>query len=108
MTSIWSGHVAFSAARAELYLPGRGEPSLRRGIVGPCWIAGEFAKAVRTHTAQRIVAVSSRSLERASSFAAAHGIELAFGSTEELVAHPDVDVVYVASPQREHVATDLA
>jgi predicted dehydrogenase len=92
----------------ELYRPDTGEPSLRWGIVGPGWIAGEFAKAVRAHTAQRIVAVSSRSVERASSFAAAHGIELAVGSTDELVTHPDVDVVYVATPQSEHLATGLA
>ena len=92
----------------ELYLSGTGEPSLGWGIVGPGWIAGEFAKAVRTHTAQRIVAVSSRSAERASSFAATHGIELALGSTEQLVARPDVDVVYVATPQSDHLATGLA
>src|SRR5919107_952090 len=90
------------------YLPDTGEPSLRWGIVGPGWIAGEFAKAVRKHTAQRIVAVSSRSIERASSFAAAHGIELALGSTGQLVTRPDVDVVYVATPQSEHLATGLA
>jgi predicted dehydrogenase len=92
----------------ELYLAGTGEPSLRWGIVGPGWIAGEFAKAARTHTAQRIVAVASRSLERASSFAGTHDIELALGSTEELVARPDVDVVYVATPQSDHLATGLA
>ncbi|MFI6698948.1 Gfo/Idh/MocA family protein [Streptomyces sp. NPDC050509] len=92
----------------DLYLPGTGEPSLRWGIVGPGWIAGEFAKAVRAHTAQQIVAVASRSLDRASSFAATHGIGLALGSTEQLVSHPDVDVVYVATPQSEHLSIGLA
>lgn len=92
----------------DLYLPRTGEPSLRWGIVGPGWIAGEFAKAVRTHTAQHVVAVASRSPERASSFAATHGIGHALGSTEQLVTHPDVDVVYVATPQSEHLAIGLA
>ncbi|MFI1359934.1 Gfo/Idh/MocA family protein [Streptomyces sp. NPDC020898] len=92
----------------HLYLPGTGEPSLRWGIVGPGWIAGEFAKAVRDHTAQQIVAVASRSLDRASAFAATHGIGLALGSTEQLVTHPDVDVVYVATPQSEHLTVGLA
>ncbi|WP_330288716.1 Gfo/Idh/MocA family protein [Streptomyces sp. NBC_00576] len=92
----------------HLYLPGTGEPSLRWGIVGPGWIAGEFAKAVRNHTAQQIVAVASRSLDRASAFAATHGIGLALGSTEQLVTHPDVDVVYVATPQSEHLTVGLA
>lgn len=92
----------------DLYLPGTGEPSLRWGIVGPGRIAGGFAKAVRAHTAQQIVAVASRSLDRASAFAATHGIEIALGSTEQLVTHPDVDVVYVATPQSEHLSIGLA
>ncbi|MGV9385436.1 Gfo/Idh/MocA family protein [Nonomuraea sp. NPDC003707] len=92
----------------DLYLPGSGEPSLRWGIVGPGWIAGEFAKALRAHTAQRPVAVSSRSVERAQAFATEHGIEYVLGSTEQLVRHPEVDVVYVATPQSAHLAVGLA
>ncbi|MEU7858376.1 Gfo/Idh/MocA family oxidoreductase [Nonomuraea sp. NPDC049141] len=92
----------------DLYLPDSGEPSLRWGIVGPGWIAGEFAKALRTHTAQRLVAVSSRSVERAEAFAAERGIEYVLGSTEQLVRHPEVDVVYVATPQSAHLAVGLA
>lgn len=92
----------------ELYLPGTGEPALRWGIVGPGWIAGELANALRAHTKQRLVAVASRSVDRAAAFAAAHGIEQAFGSVDQLVTHPDVDVVYVATPQSEHLAAGLA
>ncbi|MEG3615363.1 Gfo/Idh/MocA family oxidoreductase [Isoptericola haloaureus] len=92
----------------ELYLPGTGEPSLGWGIVGPGWIAGEFATALRQHTAQRVVAVASRSAERAAAFAATHGIEHALGSTEQLLDRPDVDVVYIATPQSEHLALGLA
>jgi predicted dehydrogenase len=91
----------------KLFLPSTGEPALRWGIVGPGWIAGEFAKAVSAHTAQTIVAVASRSLDRASAFAAAHGIEFAVGSTEELLARPDIDVVYIATPQSEHLPIAL-
>jgi len=92
----------------ELFLPSTGEPSLRWGIVGPGWIAGEFAKAVRAHTAQTVIAVASRSFERASAFAVEHGIETAVGSTEELIANPDIDVVYIATPQSEHLHIALA
>ncbi|MEV6151474.1 Gfo/Idh/MocA family oxidoreductase [Nonomuraea sp. NPDC052129] len=92
----------------DLYLPGTGEPSLRWGLVGPGWIAGEFAKALRAHTAQRVVAVSSRSADRAAAFAAEHGIKVALGSTEQLVTHPEVDVVYIATPQSEHLSIGLA
>ncbi|TPW67926.1 Gfo/Idh/MocA family protein, partial [Schumannella sp. 10F1B-5-1] len=49
-----------------------------------------------------VVAVASRSAERASEFAARHGIEAAYGSYEQLVADPQVDVVLVAAPHSEH------
>ncbi|ROQ17392.1 MULTISPECIES: Gfo/Idh/MocA family protein [unclassified Curtobacterium] len=92
----------------ELFTTASGEPSLGWGIVGPGWIAGEFATAVRASTAQRIVAVASRSLPRASAFAAEHGIEAAVEGVDALVARPDVDVVYIATPQSEHAAVALA
>ncbi|MFI9175904.1 Gfo/Idh/MocA family oxidoreductase [Streptomyces lincolnensis] len=44
----------------------------------------------------------------APSFAATHDIDLALGSTEQFLARPDVDVVYVATPQSEHLAIGLA
>ena len=54
------------------------------------------------HTRQRLVAVGSRSLDRAQSFAAAHGADRAYGSYDELVADPEIDAIYVASPHSEH------
>lgn len=93
---------------AELYLPNTGEPSLGWGIVGPGWIANEFVTAMRKFTAQRLVAVASRSNERAAAFASTHGIERSYGSIEELLSDPHVDVVYVATPQNEHLNMGLA
>jgi predicted dehydrogenase len=83
-------------------LPLRGGPVLRWGILAPGDIAKDFTNAVHTHTDQRVVAVASRSLERAQQFAAKHGIERAYGQHEQLVADPGVDIVYVASPHSEH------
>jgi predicted dehydrogenase len=77
-------------------------------VVGPGWIAGEFVRAVRAHSAQRVVAVGSRDLGRARAFADAHGIERAHGSTEAVLADPEVDVVYIATPHSEHAALGLA
>lgn len=92
---------------ADVFAPGRGEPALRWGVIGPGWIAGEFVGAVHRHTPQRFTAVASRSAERAAAFAAAHGIDAPLDSAEALVARDDVDVVYIASPQSEHLAQGL-
>lgn len=92
---------------ALVHRPSTGEPALRWGIVGPGWIAGEFVAAVHRNTGQRFVAVASRSPERGAAFAATHGIEAVTGSTAELAARADVDAVYIATPQNDHLASGL-
>lgn len=78
-------------------------PPLSWGIIGPGGIARRFAHDVPTHTASRVVAVGSRSQERAAAFAAEFEIATAHGSYADLVADPQVDAVYVASPHSEHL-----
>jgi predicted dehydrogenase len=51
-----------------------------------------------------VYAVGSRSLTTAREFGARHGARAAYGSYEELVADPQVDVVYVATPHNHHHA----
>jgi predicted dehydrogenase len=87
--------------------PLRGGPVLRWGIVAPGGIAEFFASTVLANTDQRIVAVGSRSPERASGFAQRHGIERAHDSYQGLVLDPGVDIVYVAAPHSEHKALSL-
>ena len=82
-------------------------PPLRWGVLAPGRIADAFVTAVSRFTRQRVVAVGSRSLERAQAFATTHGVERAVGSYAELVDDPAVDVVYVASPHSEHAAQAL-
>lgn len=82
-------------------------PTLRWGIIAPGRIAADWADSVRKHTSQLLVAAGSRSLERAQAFAEAHGVERAYGSYDELVHDPEVDVVYIASPHSEHEAQAL-
>jgi predicted dehydrogenase len=77
-------------------------PAIRWGVLAPGGIANTFADAVATGTRSRVVACGSRSLERAQEFAQRHGVERAHGSYADLVADPDVDAVYVASPHSEH------
>ncbi|MFH5824948.1 Gfo/Idh/MocA family protein [Georgenia sp. AZ-5] len=77
-------------------------PPLRWGILGPGGIAGRFAREVPAFSRQQLVAVGSRNARRAEAFAARHGIARAYGSYEQLVADPDVEVVYVATPHSAH------
>lgn len=78
-------------------------PPLRWGVLGPGAIAADFTDAVHQHSRQRVVACGSRSIDRATAFAAAHGIATAHGSYEALVADPAIDVVYIATPHSEHL-----
>jgi predicted dehydrogenase len=79
-------------------------PALRWGLLGTGWIAEQFTASVQAHTRQIIAAVGSRDRDTAVRFAARHGIESAYGSYEELVAAPRVDVIYVATPHHLHHA----
>ncbi len=74
---------------------------IRWGVLAPGRIARSFATDLALVPDAEIVASGSRSLGRAEEFAAEFG-GAAYGSYEELVADPTVDVVYVASPHALH------
>lgn len=80
----------------------RGGPTLRWGLLAPGVIAADFVKTLHANSDQRMHAVASRSIERATAFAARFGIERAYESYECLVADPDIDIVYIAAPHSEH------
>lgn len=76
---------------------------LRWGILGPGRIARQFCAGVQESLPDaRVVAVGSRDAGRADAFGAEFGIPRRYGSYEELVADPEVDAVYVASPHSGH------
>jgi predicted dehydrogenase len=79
-------------------------PPLRWGVLGTGWIAERFTDALLAGTRQQVYAVGSRSAATAREFAGRHGAHAAYGSYEELVADPAVDVVYVATPHNHHHA----
>jgi predicted dehydrogenase len=82
--------------------PLRGGPTLRWGVLAPGVIADAWTSTVHANTDQRVVAVASRDAERAAGFASRHGIPASFGDYEQLVASPEVDIVYIAPPHTEH------
>jgi predicted dehydrogenase len=81
----------------------RGGPVLGWGVIGPGEIANDFTTTLHANSDQRVVAVGSRSPERAAAFAARHGVPGVHDSYESLVTDPTVDVVYVASPHPQHL-----
>ena len=81
---------------------------IRWGIVGPGRIAGSVVKDFPVVDGARALAVASRSLDRAQAFADRHGVDRAYGSYGEILADPDVDVLYVATPHPQHHPIALA
>lgn len=77
-------------------------PILRWGIIGPGWIAERFVHSLKTYSRQQVVAVASRSQAKADRVAAEWGIPQAYGQVEEMLARPDIDAVYIATPHNHH------
>jgi predicted dehydrogenase len=81
--------------------------TVRWGVAGPGGIAERFATGMELVADGEIVAVASRSTERANAFADRHNIPKRYGSYDDLAADPEVDVVYVATPHSRHEADTL-
>lgn len=80
---------------------------IRWGILATGGVARLFARDLIAH-GHRVTAVGSRSHATARSFADELGIPRAHGSYDHLVADPEVDVVYVATPHHLHAANAMA
>ncbi len=72
------------------------------GILGCGWIARKMANTLAPLDGYECCAVASRSKEKAEAFAGEFGIEHAYGSYEELVTDPEVELVYIATPHSHH------
>ena len=83
-------------------------PGLRWGVIAPGGIARNFIGTMHAATASRLVAVCSRSLERARVFAGDFesdaGCAHAYANIDEFLAHEGLEAVYVASPHAQHFA----
>jgi predicted dehydrogenase len=74
----------------------------RWGILGTGWIASLFATDLALLPDARLVAVGSRTQARADEFSLEFGGVRGYPTYAELVADPEVDAVYVASPHPSH------
>ena len=82
---------------------------MKWGILASGTIAAKFARTVNamSHEGESLVAVGSRSARKARAFADEHGIPKAYGSYEELAADPDVEAIYIATPNNLHYENAL-
>jgi len=77
------------------------EKTIGWGIIGIGRIAGEFAESMRLVPGTRIAAAGSRSMEKAKKFTDTYGGN-PYGSYQEMLKDPDVDIIYVATPHNMH------
>ncbi len=75
---------------------------LRWGLLSTARINGALLPPLRSSARNILTAVASRDLERAKIYADERNIPRVFGSYEELLADPDVDVIYNPLPNSMH------
>ena len=72
------------------------------GILAPGKMAAKFTRGLKLLENVELYAVGSRDIQRSKQFAEEHSFKKYYGSYEELVADPDLDIVYIASPHSHH------
>lgn len=75
---------------------------MKFSILAPGGIAQKMAEAVSGVEGVERYAVASRTYDKAKAFADKWGFEKAYGSYEEMLEDPEVELVYVASPHSHH------
>jgi xylose dehydrogenase (NAD/NADP) len=77
--------------------------TVRWGIVSTARINDKFLAGCAKSDAVSALAVASRDLERARSYAREHDIERAYGSYDDLLSDPEVEAVYISLPNSLHL-----
>ncbi|KAI9310718.1 hypothetical protein BX666DRAFT_2032653 [Dichotomocladium elegans] len=77
---------------------------LKWGIIGTGGIAHTFSKGLQVASKGTLVAIGSRAKSTAIAFGSQYGVpeEKCYGTYAELLADPDVDVVYISTPHPQH------
>jgi Predicted dehydrogenases and related proteins len=77
------------------------------GILGTGRIAAVFATALQVVENSELYAVGSRTQQKAQEFSDKFNVPQCYGSYAELVADPQVDIVYIATPHNLHLENAL-
>jgi Predicted dehydrogenases and related proteins len=83
------------------------DKKIKWGILSTGWIAHKFATALQVVDNSELYAVGSRNVETAKKFADEFNIPKAYGSYQELVNDPAIDVVYIGTPHNLHLENTL-
>jgi len=75
---------------------------VKMGILGAGNIAGTMAATIREMDSVECYGVAARDYDRAEAFAKTYGFSHAYGSYEEMLKDPDLELVYVATPHSHH------
>lgn len=75
---------------------------MKIGVLGAGHIADKVACTLTAMQEIECYAVASRSLQKAEGFAQKHGFAVAYGSYEEMLRDPAVELVYVTTPHSHH------
>ncbi len=72
------------------------------GILAPGKMSAKFTRSLQLLENVELYSVGSRDLKRAKAFAEEFGFKKYYGSYEELVSDPGLEIVYIASPHSYH------
>jgi predicted dehydrogenase len=83
------------------------QQAIRWGILGTGLIAHKFATALRDVPGATLVAVASRTSDKAQAFGKHADVSRCHGSYQQLADDPEVDVIYIATPHPQHAENML-
>ena len=76
--------------------------NVRWGILGTAKIATKVCRAIKLASNAELVAIASRTKERAENWVSAHDVERAYGSYEQLLEDESIDAIYLPTPPTLH------
>lgn len=76
--------------------------NVRWGILSTAKIAAKVCRAIKLASNAEIVAIASRTKERAENWAVEHDVEQAYGSYDQLLEDESIDAIYLPTPPTLH------
>lgn len=83
------------------------ERKYKWGILGAGKMSAKFSKGLKLLPNAELYSVGSRDLQRSEQFARENGYQKSYGSYEEFVSDPQLDIVYIATHHTSHYENTL-